>query len=92
MEPTTIIRKPLITEKTTFHAGVSNRYAFQVDPRADKGQIRRAVETLYGVRVIKVATQNRAGKVRRTKFGYTRSATTKRAVVRIHPDDRIELF
>jgi large subunit ribosomal protein L23 len=92
MEPTTIIRKPLITEKTTFAAGVTNRYAFQVDPRADKGQIKRAVESIYGVRVLAVATQNRVGKVRRTKYGYVKSSPTKRALVKIHPDDRIELF
>jgi large subunit ribosomal protein L23 len=92
MEPTTVIRKPLITEKTTFAANVCNRYAFQVDPRADKGQIKRAVESIYGVRVLAVATQNRAGKVRRTRFGYVKSSPTKRALVKIHPDDRIELF
>jgi large subunit ribosomal protein L23 len=91
MEPTTIIKKPLVTEKSTFLAE-ANRYAFQVDKRATKPQIRKAVETLYGVRVLSVATQNRPGKVRRFRYGYVNTPTTKRAVVKVHADDRIELF
>jgi large subunit ribosomal protein L23 len=91
MEPTAVIKKPLVTEKSTFLAE-SNRYAFQVDMRATKPQIRRAIEALYGVRVLSVATQNRPGKVRRYKYGYVHTPTTKRAVVKVHADDRIELF
>ena len=91
MEPTALIKKPLVTEKSTFLAE-TNRYAFQVDLRATKPQIRRAIEALYGVRVLSVATQNRPGKVRRFRYGYVRTPTTKRAVVKVHPDDRIELF
>ena len=91
MEATAIIKKPLVTEKSTFLAE-SNRYTFQVDRRADKGQIRRAVEELYGVRVLSVATQNRPGKVRRFRYGYVNTPTTKRAVVKVHAEDRIELF
>jgi ribosomal protein L23 len=44
------------------------------------------------VRVLSVATQNRPGKVRRFKYGYVHTPTTKRAVVKVHADDRIELF
>ena len=91
MEPTTIIKKPLVTEKSTFLAE-ANRYAFQVDKRATKPQIRKAVEALYGVRVLSVATQNRPGKVRRFRYGYINTPTTKRAIVKVHADDRIELF
>ena len=92
MEPTTVIRKPLITEKSTWGSGVANRYAFQVDMRATKPQIRQAVEALYKVRVVSVATQNKAGKVRRYRYGWVQTAPTRRAVVKVHPDDRIELF
>jgi large subunit ribosomal protein L23 len=91
MEPTAVIKKPLVTEKSTFLAE-SNRYAFQVDQRATKPQIRKAIEALYGVRVLSVATQNRPGKVRRFRYGYVTTPTTKRAVVKVHADDRIELF
>ncbi|MHC4217654.1 MAG: 50S ribosomal protein L23 [Planctomycetota bacterium] len=91
MEPTTVIKKPLVTEKSTYLAE-NNRYAFQVDKRATKPQIRRAIEALYGVRVLSVATQNRPGKVRRIRYGYITTPTTKRAVVKVHAEDRIELF
>ncbi len=91
MEPTTIIKKPLITEKSTF-LSESNHYAFQVDPRANKFQIRRAIESIYSVRVLRVATLRRPGKTRRYKYGYVKSAATKRAIIKVHPEDRIELF
>jgi len=92
MEATTVIRKPLITEKATFASDQHNRYTFQVDRRADKGQIKRAIEELYSVRVLSVATQNRKGQARRSRFGYWFTADVKRAIVKVHPDDRIELF
>jgi large subunit ribosomal protein L23 len=92
MEPTTVIRRPLITEKTTYASGTANRYAFEVDRRADKPAIRRAVEVLYKVKVTAVTVQNRVGKLRRYRYGYVQSAPTKRAVVRVRAGDRIELF
>ena len=92
MNATTIIRRPLVTEKTTFLASAFNRYAFEVDRRATKPQIRKAVEELYGVRVVSVATQRRKGQLRRNRFGYWKTKERKRAIVRVHPEDRIELF
>ncbi|MCP3903319.1 MAG: 50S ribosomal protein L23 [Planctomycetes bacterium] len=92
MESVTVVRRPLVTEKTTFASTTANRYAFEVDPRASKPQIKRAIEDLYRVRVVSVATQNRKGQLRRNKFGYWKSKGMKRAIVKIHPDDRIELF
>ncbi len=92
MEPTTVIRKPLITEKSTYTATELKRYAFEVDSRATKPQIKRAVEGIYGVRVLGVAVQIRRGRTRRMKYGWVYAAPTKRAIVKIHPDDRIELF
>ncbi len=92
MEPTRIIKKPLITEKSTFMSADANRYLFQVDRLATKPQIRKAIEALYNVRVLTVATQKRPGKMRRYKYGYVQTAPTKRAIVKIHADDRIDLF
>ena len=91
MEPTALIKKPLVTEKSTF-LSESNRYAFQVDLRATKPQIRRAIESIYNVRVLSVATQNCPGKLRRFRYGLVRTPTTKRAIVKVHDEDRIELF
>ena len=52
----------------------------------------RRSRTLYGVRVEKVATQIRKGKYFRTRFGPGKTANWKKAVVQLHPDDRIDLF
>ncbi len=92
MEPTTVIRRPLVTEKNTFYANEFNRYGFEVDPRATKDQIKAAVQALYGVRVLSVATQNRKGQLKRNRFGFYRKGQHKRAVVKVHPEDKIELF
>jgi large subunit ribosomal protein L23 len=69
-----------------------NRYAFLVDRRARKDEIKAAIEELYNVRVTGVATQNRKGRTKRTRFGYVEEPTTKKAVVSVHEDDAIELF
>ena len=50
------------------------------------------MQELYNVRVTDVATQNRKGQLRRNKHGFWRAKAMKRAIVKIHPDDRIELF
>jgi large subunit ribosomal protein L23 len=92
MEATTVIKKPLITEKSTWEGTDRNRYSFEVDMRARKPHIKAAVETLYGVRVVKVSTQVRKGTYFRTKFGPARTNNWKRATVQLHADDKIELF
>ena len=91
-EPTKIVRKPLITEKSTWEGERHNRYAFEVDPKANKQQIEEAVRRLYNVRVAKVRTQHRNGKYRRTRWGWGKTRDWKRAVVQLHPDDHLEFF
>jgi large subunit ribosomal protein L23 len=92
MEATQIIIKPLVTEKNTFNADAHNRVAFQVDRRADKGQIKRAVQELYKVRVVSVATKIDKGSRHRNRFGFFRDSDVKQAIVKVHPEDKIELF
>ena len=92
MLATEIIVKPLITEKATFQSQTWNRYAFEVSRKATKPQIKRAVEELYSVRVLDVSTQIRKGQMRRNRYGFWKTKDMKRAMVKIHPDDRIELF
>jgi large subunit ribosomal protein L23 len=92
MNPTTVIRRPLITEKNTFVAGEFNRYGFEVDPRATKEQIKKAIEALYDVKVVHVATQHRKGHAKRNKFGEFTVGQHKRAIVKIAQGDKIELF
>lgn len=92
MEAIHVIKRPLVTEKSTFSSNEENRYAFLVDTRADKTQIKRAIEDLYKVRVIGVSTSNRKSRNRRMRYGMVQGKVSKRAVVRVHPEDRIELF
>lgn len=87
-----IVKKPLLSEKSTWGMNEQKRYAFLVDRRADKDEIKSAIEELYKVRVEGVNTQVRKGKERRTKFGLSLESTTKKAIVKLHADDTIELF
>ena len=59
MNATTVIRKPVVTEKATIDSNEFNRFTFEIDRRATKAQVKRAVEELYNVRVVGVATQRR---------------------------------
>jgi len=91
MESIHVIRRPLLTEKSTIASSEHNRYTFMVAPEARKGDIKKAVEDLYKVRVISVNTVTRHGRTRRLRYGWVPGKYTKRAIVRIHPDDTIEL-
>jgi large subunit ribosomal protein L23 len=92
LHETEVIKAPLISEKSTFLANAKNAYSFQVDKKADKEQIKAAIEKLYNVKVVAVRTINVAGKPRRTKTGYATTSEWKKAVVQLHPDNKIDLF
>jgi large subunit ribosomal protein L23 len=92
MDKTTVIIKPLITEKTTHQQNVRNTYAFQVRKDANKNQIKDAVESLYNVKVTDVRTQVRKGKPRRSRFKMTTTSDFKRAIVVLDEASKIELF
>lgn len=92
LEPYQIILRPLVTEKGLHKAERLNQYAFEVNPLATKEDIRRAVEDLFEVRVVKVRTQNRKGKPRRVRFRHGVTKAWKKAVVTLHEDDRINFF
>ena len=92
MDKTNVIIKPLITEKSTHQQTTRNAYAFQVNPAANKHQIKDAIERQYNVKVLDVRTMNRKGKPRRSRFKMTRTSDWKRAVVVLDENSRIELF
>jgi large subunit ribosomal protein L23 len=92
MDATYVIKKPMLTEKSTFAMNEEGRYSFLVDRRASKDEIKRAVESLYGVKVVGVTTQNRKGKERRLKYGWVTEKVTKKATVRLAEGQTIELF
>ena len=92
MEPTSVLIKPIVTEKSTWAAGRHNAYTFEVHPDANKYVVHRAVESIYNVQVAEVRTMIRKGKRRRTKYGLTKKSDKKRAIVVLKGEDRIELF
>jgi large subunit ribosomal protein L23 len=92
MDNINVIIKPLVTEKSTHLQQTRNSYAFQVNPEANKVQIRRAVEQLYNVRVVDVRTMNRKGKPKRSRFKLATKSDWKRAIVVLDENSRIELF
>jgi large subunit ribosomal protein L23 len=92
MESHFVIKRPTVTEKGTYVMNEQGRYTFEVDPRANKNDIKTAVEAIYKVKVEKVNTLTRRGKFRRMKFGLTQESCTKTAVVRLKKGDTIELF
>src|ERR1700736_6544362 len=92
LEAHQIILQPLITEKGTHQFTRHNAYPFQVNLWASKEQIKAAVEELFNVRVEKVRTQNRLGKMRRYRFKLGRLPNWKKAIVTLHAEDRIEFF
>ena len=86
-----VIKKPLVTEKSTVLQDIRNQFTFQVRDLANKSEIRKAVETLFEVRVNKVRVLNMPGKFRR-RFGRpARTAGWKKAVVTLKDGDRIEI-
>jgi large subunit ribosomal protein L23 len=92
LEPHQIVLRPLVTEKGTHQFTHRNAYPFEVNPWANKDEIKRAVQELFGVRVTKVRTQNRLGKRRRYRFKMGTLPAWKKAIVTLHTEDRIEFF
>jgi large subunit ribosomal protein L23 len=92
LEPHQVIVKPLVTEKGMHKSTRNNAYAFEVNRLATKEDVKRAIESLFEVRVLKVATQNRKGKVRRTRFRIGQTKDWKKAIVTLDEEHRINFF
>ena len=90
-DPRDILIAPVISEKS-YSLLDENKYTFLVAPGANKTQIKLAVQDVFGVKVTSVNTNNREGKRVRTRFGFGRRASTKRAIVSVAPGDRIDIF
>ncbi|MBX5467825.1 MAG: 50S ribosomal protein L23 [Firmicutes bacterium] len=89
--PYDIIIRPIITE-ASHDALQYNKYTFEVAPDANKIEIRQAVEEIFKVRVVKVNTLWRRGKVKRRGRAVGRTPDRKKAIVTLAPGDTIELF
>ena len=90
-DPRDVLISPVISEKS-YGLLDENKYTFIVAPDANKTQIKLAVEQVFGVKVTGVNTNNREGKRGRTRQGWGRRASTKRAIVTVAAGDRIDIF
>ena len=90
--PHDIIIRPIVTEKSMAEMA-ENKYTFEVSKKANKTEIKKAVETIFGVNVEKVNTLNYDGKVERMGRSVGRTASFKKAVVKLTADSKeIEFF
>lgn len=91
-----IIKKPILTEKASLLTDKLNRYAFKVDHRANKIQIKQAIEEMFGITVVAVNTAVVAGKAksRYTKAGYVsgRSPKYKKAIITVKDGETIDFY
>ena len=91
-DPRDIIFAPVVSEKSYDLVGDFNTYTFVVDRRANKTEIKQAVQKIFDVRVLSVNTANRKGKSKRTRYVVGRRSDTKRAFVTLATGDRIDVF
>ena len=87
-----IIKRPVITEKTSIQKEDANQVTFEVDRRANRIEIRRAVEKIFNVRVADVRTMQVKGKVKRRGRTLGKRKDWKKAIVTLMPGERIEFF
>ena len=92
MESRQILKRPLLTEKATIARETANEYAFEVDRRANKLQIRDAVEDLFSVTVKNVRTVNVRGKVKRMGVHQGRRPNWKKALITLEEGKTFDLF
>jgi len=89
-DPRDILIRPVVSEKS-YGLLDDGKYTFIVDPRANKTQIKIAVEQIFDVKVDSVHTMNRPGKARRTRFGTGKRKDVKRAIVTLR-EGTIDIF
>ena len=87
-----IIRRPVITEKTNIQKDEANQITFEVDPRANRIEIKRAVEQIFNVKIADIRTMNVSGKAKRRGRIMGKRRNWKKAIVTLMPGERIEFF
>ena len=92
MDAYEILKRPIVTEKSSFQSDSLNRYTFEVDVRANKRQIKEAVEKVFNVEVVGVNVMNVRGKRRRWGRIVGRTRDWKKAVVTLAPNNSIQFF
>ncbi len=92
MDIYSVIKKPLVTEKSTIARDEENKYFFEVDRKATKIDIRNAVEKIFKVKVVDIHTINVAGKKKRMGKITGRKRNWKKAVITLAPGGSIEVY
>ncbi len=87
-----IIKRPLITEKTSIQKELNNQLTFEVDRRANRIEIKRAIETVFNVRVSDVKTMQVSGKTKQRGRVIGKRRDWKKAIVKLMPGQRIDFF
>ncbi len=87
-----VLVKPLLTEKTSKETESFNRYAFVVNVKSNKNQIKSAVEKYFDVKVVSVRTSVLPGKTKRAGRGHKKSQSSKKAYVQLQDGQKIEFF
>ena len=91
MNARSVIIRPIVSEKS-YALLAANKYTFRVHDDAHKTQIRQAVEEIFGVRVLEVQTMTVKPKPKRRGWSSGQTRRWKKAIVRLHDEDSIELF
>jgi large subunit ribosomal protein L23 len=92
MEMKDILVRPIVTEKSTTHLGSDNTYAFEVGLKANKVEVKRAIEQFYGVSVTKVRTLVVRGKVKRFGRRTAKRSNWKKAYVTLADGQSINIY
>ncbi|OGO42422.1 MAG: 50S ribosomal protein L23 [Chloroflexi bacterium RBG_16_57_9] len=87
-----VLKRPIVTEKSNARADAYNQYTFEIDTRANKVQVKEAVEKAFNVTVLAVNIMRMPGKTRRAGRRTVRTPVWKKAVVKLAPGQRIEFF
>ncbi|MEJ2040105.1 MAG: 50S ribosomal protein L23 [Desulfosarcinaceae bacterium] len=87
-----VIIRPVITEKTNIQKDAANQITFEVNPRANRIEIQRAVEKIFNVRVKDTHTMHVRGKLKRRGRILGKRRSWKKAIVTLMPGERIEFF
>lgn len=90
-DPHDILFGPVVSEKS-FELADLGKYTFKVDKRANKTEIKKAIQEVFGVHVTSVHTINRKGKVQRTRYGFGKRNDQKRAIVSLKEGESINMY
>ena len=92
MIPHDIVIRPLITEKTSIQKEVNNQITFEVDRRANRVEIKKAIENIFNVNVVGVKTMQVKGKTKQRGRIVGKRRNWKKAIVTLMPGERIDFF